>query len=308
MRMATPTPEDRETKKRDGTFFKWQDYIDKCRCLVYSRHPDAELLLCIEDRYDKQYTIKDDERDRRAADFPDAGNKFPKPEEKFPGPKEFKAFMTDNNNKKRLQNLFCQTMQNTANTNSEKVILVGSGSASNLATGEQYPNISCDQAEADTIIFYVYSQLRSCHQYLGPVVIDSEDTDVYVQAAYVSQHVPGKLYMKRKNHFVKCSNLIDSSISESIIAAHVISGSDSSSGFYHKGKTSIMNKIKNDPEARDLLTGVGGNLVLSGKVEGDMKEFVLSKIYNSEEKTCAAARAAKWRSQKKKNTLYAFAT
>ena len=36
----------------------------------------------------------------------------------------------------------------------------------------------------------------------GSVVIDAEDTDVYVQAAYVSQKVSGKLLIKKKTYML----------------------------------------------------------------------------------------------------------
>ena len=44
------------------------------------------------------------------------------------------------------------------------------------------------------------TQLRA-EEYSGPIVIDSEDTDVYVQAAFVSQRLPGDLLLKRKRTF-----------------------------------------------------------------------------------------------------------
>ena len=53
-----------------------------------------------------------------------------------------------------------------------------------------------------------------------PVVIDSEDTDVYVQAAYVAHKVPGDLLIKGKNRFVNCRSLVDESISNIIINTH----------------------------------------------------------------------------------------
>ncbi|KAG1697231.1 hypothetical protein GQR58_006067 [Nymphon striatum] len=100
-RLATPTPADREKKKRDGSDYKWQDYIDNICFMVHSRHPDAEQTYAINDPYPKpnEYSIKDDERDRRSASHPNAGNKFPTLDEKFPGPKEFSSFMSNSQNK-----------------------------------------------------------------------------------------------------------------------------------------------------------------------------------------------------------------
>ena len=44
------------------------------------------------------------------------------------------------------------------------------------------------QTEADTILLSIYARLRG-NGHTEVAVIDSEDTDVYVQAAYVSDQV-----------------------------------------------------------------------------------------------------------------------
>ena len=44
------------------------------------------------------------------------------------------------------------------------------------------------QTEADTILLSIYARLRD-NGHTDGAVIDSEDTDVYVQAAYVSDQV-----------------------------------------------------------------------------------------------------------------------
>ena len=59
--------------------------------------------------------------------------------------------------------------------------------------------------EADTILFYIYSQLRK-YGIEDAVVIDAEDTDVVVLAAYVAHHVEGNLYLKRKGAIYDCKN------------------------------------------------------------------------------------------------------
>ena len=51
------------------------------------------------DRYDIQYSIKDNERDRQSAKHSEAGNKFHKPDDKFSGATEFNIFMSDAGNK-----------------------------------------------------------------------------------------------------------------------------------------------------------------------------------------------------------------
>ena len=44
------------------------------------------------------------------------------------------------------------------------------------------------------------------------VVIDSEDTDIYVQAAYVSHKPQGNLLIKRKNQYISCSAMLSEDV------------------------------------------------------------------------------------------------
>ena len=57
-----------------------------------------------------EYRIKDDERVRRSSRYPEAGNKFPKPNDNFPGQTEFSVLMCDSGNKVRLKSLVSQTL------------------------------------------------------------------------------------------------------------------------------------------------------------------------------------------------------
>ena len=137
-----------------------------------------------------------------------------------------------------------------------------------------------------------------------PVVIDSDDTDVYVQAAYVSKHVPGNLLIKIKNGLVNCKDMVGEEMSDIIIAAHCITGCDHTSGQYGRGKSQMMKTLKSDPEARELLSSTGMQPSLSEGSHYDMEQFVLTKMYGClPGSTCAEASVQKWRKQKKKNTL-----
>jgi hypothetical protein len=56
------------------------------------------------DRYDLPFSIKDDERDRRAAKYPNQGqNVFPKARDTFPSAADFSVLMTNGGHKTRLQ-------------------------------------------------------------------------------------------------------------------------------------------------------------------------------------------------------------
>lgn len=64
-----------------------------------------------------------------------------------------------------------------------------------LSTGDTKDSLSFSQGEANTIMLSVYAALRSSG-YSNPVVIDAEDTNVYIQAAAISHDIPGILYIK----------------------------------------------------------------------------------------------------------------
>ena len=83
------------------------------------------------------------------------------------------------------------------------------------------PELVCFQAEADTAMFTIYSKLRS-DGYTAAVVLDTEDTDNYVQAACVAQQTPGILCLKSKQKLIDAKRLY-SEMSKTIIPLHVIS-------------------------------------------------------------------------------------
>ena len=88
------------------------------------------------------------------------------------------------------------------------------------------------------MILSAYAKLRE--SYNGTVIIDSEDTDVYVQAAYVAHNLPGDLLIKNENTLFKCTDLVSSNIANVLIPFHVITGYDHTSGCYGRRKKSVF--------------------------------------------------------------------
>ena len=77
-----------------------------------------------------------------------------------------------------------------ATTFAEIIYCVVGSNAKNLTTNEVVPEFECLHAEADTVMFTIYSVLWS-NGYTEAVVLDMEDTDNYMQAAYVAQRYQG---------------------------------------------------------------------------------------------------------------------
>ena len=71
-----------------------------------------------------------------------------------------------------------------------------------LSTGDTKESLSFSQGEADTIMLSVYAALRSISPgYSNLIVIDAEDTDVYIQAAAISHDIPGIIIPLRSSFF-----------------------------------------------------------------------------------------------------------
>ena len=151
------------------------------------------------------------------------------------------------------------------------------------------------------MLFSAYTKLRAS-SYNGTVVIDSEDTNVYAQTAYVSQQLRGELLIKRKHEYVNCPDLLSAEVSSIIIPLHVITVSDHTSSFYGHGKKQVLSKVINDLDAGELLKQVGEHVELHKEVEVDMTAFVICNIY-AEHGDRGQARASKWHKLKKKSTM-----
>ena len=301
--LATPTPEDREARKRDGSNYTWMDYLKKICGMILSRHADASLIILVNDRYDLPFSIKDDERDRRAAKWSNMPNIIPKPEDLFPRAAEFNHIMMNSKNKIKLQKLVKEFLKTRVGQVQGEIIYCEGNTATNLSTGMANGDYVFKHAEADTMLISAYAKLRAgnCTR---TVVIDSTDTDVYVQAAYVSHSLRGHLMIKRKHALVNCRAMLPGEIASIIIPLHVISGSDHTSAFCGYGKKKLLAKVAKDPQARELLEKVGESLELDDKVRDQMKKFVLTYIYGgSGDVTCGQARASKWNKLKSKSLV-----
>ncbi|KAL8573120.1 hypothetical protein ACOMHN_027380 [Nucella lapillus] len=244
-RLATPTPDDLEARKRDGSHYSWNDYLHKICAIIFSRHANASpYIILINDKYDLPFSIKDDEHDRRAAKHGHIPNVFPKPEDTFPGAAEFNQFMVRSGNKVRLQKLVKKKLEaEVARVGCEVIYCEGETSV-NLSTGVANEDYVFRHPEADTMLLSAYAKLRTGN-YRGTVVLDSEDTDVHVQAAYLSQQLPGDLLIKSKDAFINCRDMLSNEVSQIIIPFHVITGSDHTSGFYGHGKKTVMETAGN---------------------------------------------------------------
>ena len=95
---------------------------------------------------------------------------------------------------------------------------------------------------------------------------DSEDMDVYVQAAYVFQQLHGDLLIKHNNALINCCDMLLEEVADVMIPIHIITGCGHTSAFYGHGKIIVLEKVCNDLGARLLLKRVGDNLELQNEI------------------------------------------
>ena len=211
--------------------------------------------------------------------------------------------MVNSGNKVRLQKLLKEHLKAHVGQVQGSIIYCEGDTSTNLSTGFVSGDYVFKHPEPDTMLLSAYAKLRS-GDYTGVVVLDSEDTDVYVQTAFVAHQLRGDLLIKCKHALINCRAMLSEEVADIIIPLHVITGSDHTSGFYGHGKKPVLEKVITDPEARGLLGRVGESLELEDEVRSDMKTFVLSKIYAlSDVVNCGQARASQWHKLKKKSTI-----
>lgn len=110
--------------------------------------------------------------------------------------------------------------------------------------------------------------------------------------------------MKQKHQLIDAKRLCSEEMLQSIIPIHVISGCDHNSGFFGASKLLIVERLVKSEEARKLLASCGAELPAPQNVISDLEQFVICYVYgNNKSKTPGEARAAKWRTQKKKSTM-----
>ena len=91
--------------------------------------------------------------------------------------------------------------------------------ANSFFRNSQVPESECHHLEADTIIFFIYAQLRKMGRQ-ETVVIDAEDTDVVVLSARVSHEIQGLLGIRRKKEVFDCHHLCSAEMSKIIVQLH----------------------------------------------------------------------------------------
>ena len=122
----------------------------------------------------------------------------------------------------------------------------------NLSTGIPEHWLLCLHAEADTALFTIYNSITAAG-YINSEILDTDDTDSYIQDAYVSNKVSGSMLIKQKKEYINAQSLCRQGDIDTIIPLHTMTGSDQTSAFYGVGKKVVADHVSKSAEARNLL-------------------------------------------------------
>ena len=192
--------------------YSWHDYAMKVYDTIMSRHPNSDMFILVNDCYDDTViNVKDGEHKNRAKKYAggESKNIFPVSSKPFPSASDFNAFFKNKGNKIRLQTFLMNEFIKRARRDDRTIIYCVRDECFEISTFpcKEWPEFSSNHVEADTMMFFVQSQLRRLG-YTLPVVIDSEDSDVVALSAHVASKSDFQLCIKRKKGIFDCKKTV----------------------------------------------------------------------------------------------------
>ena len=129
-------------------------------------------------------------------------------------------------------------------------------------------------------MFYIIHAIRQTGNH-NTIIIDAEDKDVIDLSSLVSHIESGVLGIRRKKSSFYYNKLCSPELASIIIQLHVLTGSNSTSGFFGRGKNAVVeNVLKNIEDAKLLLDDLGKSLTMPEAVYKKIILFVLRYVYN----------------------------
>ena len=153
---------------------------------------------------------KDSERSTRGKKFVggDSPNVYPVWNKELPSIRLLAGFFKNNSNKERLQSFLLQEFTLLCTQRQIRMMYSVRGTCTDItAPNRNVQAYKCQKIEADNAIFYVYDQIRKSGD-ATPVVIEAEDTDVLITAAFVTTKICGVLGIKMKKGIFDCNQLL----------------------------------------------------------------------------------------------------
>ena len=121
--------------------------------------------------------------------------------DKFPSSTQFTSILSNSSNKVQLQQLIKMRLKEYSSTTVKEIIQCTGRSTKNLFTGININEFGLNHVEVDTAIFTIYNKIHE-NGWKGTIVINAEDTNTYVQVAYVSQRSLGNFLSRKRTYML----------------------------------------------------------------------------------------------------------
>ena len=249
-----------------------------------SIHRPRRLIICIDDYREK--STKDGERkDRR--DGKEEGKRIyvSGAEQIMPkGKLKWADFLSNGKNKNDLMQCFgiyLKTDEASKKLNGLEVIFCGREAIWSIRGDVVTEHGPCNHEEADTKI-PLFASSSGCH-----VVCVAQDCDILVLLIFAFANVRPEFRWQMRYEYAKFADVnsiydnLGDHISKLLIHYHVISGCDTTSYFFRRGKILPFKKAVKSGSL-SLLAGLGEDVNISAEDIAACKEFVRTVMYQGE--------------------------
>lgn len=208
-------------------------------------------------------------------------------------PKQLKKYLAVEENKIELINFIAEmwSSKEFASELEQRVIFMNVGNKciricvrNGIVCKEDVDVLYTLQEEADTRMFLHASHASRDNQ---PIVIHSPDTDVLILACYYSSYIPGLHLVTKsegKNVCIRMAEVekaLGIDICKALPGLHALSGCDSTSAFFGKGKQKAFHTMKRDEQFKEALKQIGDSTTIGEQLFNSCCAFVCS-LYSSD--------------------------
>ena len=175
----------------------------------------------------------------------------------------------------------------------------------------EVPELHADHEEADTrlLLHCAYASQRQAHSQYDPqkaVMIRSPDTDVFIIALAFAGVMTSKVLFHtgrgtnvRTIDVTSIKDHLGADVSSALIWIHCLTGCDSVSAFYGKGKIKALKLMLEDESFVDVFSKLGEHFDMSADVYDKLEEFVCCLHGSREEKRIIVVRYYTFRLESK---------
>ena len=210
-------------------------------------------------------------------------------------PQQWKKFLSNGQNKESLIEFLFETWSKTGTSELKGVrVFLSHGSKCHVISPGNSPdetvrvdevdNLNSTQEEADTRIF-LHAAYAANSSEVTDIIIVSPDTDVFIIGISLQSGIAAKLHFHtgrginlRTIDLEKIEQSIGNDVSKALIGLHCLTGCDSVSAFYGKGKKKALNLLLKDDKFCPAFKDLGERFDINPDMAISLEKFV-GKLY-----------------------------